>query len=52
MKNTVVAEYRNNLVGKEFETNNYGKCTAEKYKDFISHKLYEALCKYEVEITD
>lgn len=38
-------------VYKKAKENNI-KCAAEKYKDFISHKLYEALCKYEVEITD
>ena len=36
---------------KQFKENNI-KQTADKYKDLIPQKLYEALYKYEVEIND
>lgn len=46
MKNIVVAEYRNKLVGKEFETNNYGKCVVVGYEGShkVTVKFYEPEC--------
>ena len=46
MKNTVVEDYRKKLVGKEFETLNYGKCVIVDYKGSqkVTVKFYEPQC--------